>query len=185
MNFHLKGIERTVSQEYIYEGKILKLRVDKAKTENGKEVTREVVEHNGGVCIAALTDENELLFVKQFRYAYQEKLLELPAGKREKNENPLECGKRELKEETGVTGKGFLSLGQVYPTPGYCTEILHLYICRVDEIGESKPDEDEVIEVVKIPLERAVEMVINNEIPDAKTQIAVMKTYALVRSGRY
>ena len=181
----MKLIEKTVSQEMIYQGKIINLRRDKAELENGRIATREVVEHPGGVCIAALTPENELLFVRQFRYPYSEVLLELPAGKRDRTEAPLECGKRELKEETGAIGTGYLSLGKLYPSPGYCGEIIHLYLCRVESFGSQNPDEDEFLKVERIPLNRAAEMVLNNEIPDAKTQVAVLKTQALVAAGKY
>lgn len=181
----MKLIEKTVSQEMIYEGKIINLRRDKAELENGRIATREVVEHPGGVCIAALTPENELLFVRQFRYPYSEVLLELPAGKRDRTEAPLECGKRELQEETGATGTGYLSLGKLYPSPGYCGEIIHLYVCRVEAFGTQNPDEDEFLQVERIPLNRAAEMVLNNEIPDAKTQVAILKTQALVAAGKY
>lgn len=181
----MKLIEKTVSQEMIYQGKIINLRRDKAELENGRIATREVVEHPGGVCVAALTPENELLFVRQFRYPYSEVLLELPAGKRDRTETPLECGKRELREETGAIGTGYLSLGKLYPSPGYCGEIIHLYVCRVESFGSQNPDEDEFLKVERIPLNRAVEMVLNNEIPDAKTQVAVLKTRALVAAGKY
>ena len=181
----MKLIEKTVSQEMIYQGKIINLRRDKAELEIGRIATREVVEHPGGVCVAALTPENELLFVRQFRYPYSEVLLELPAGKRDRTEAPLECGKRELREETGAIGTGYLSLGKLYPSPGYCGEIIHLYVCRVESFGSQNPDEDEFLKVERIPLNRAAEMVLNNEIPDAKTQVAVLKTQALVAAGKY
>ena len=181
----MKLIEKTVSQEMIYQGKIINLRRDKAELENGRIATREVVEHPGGVCVAALTPENELLFVRQFRYPYSEVLLELPAGKRDRTEAPLECGKRELREETGAIGTVYLSLGKLYPSPGYCGEIIHLYVCRVESFGSQNPDEDEFLKVERIPLNRAAEMVLNNEIPDAKTQVAVLKTQALVAAGKY
>ena len=181
----MKLIEKTVSQEMFYQGKIINLRRDKAELENGRIATREVVEHPGGVCVAALTPENELLFVRQFRYPYSEVLLELPAGKRDRTEAPLECGKRELREETGAIGTGYLSLGKLYPSPGYCGEIIHLYVCRVESFGSQNPDEDEFLKVERIPLNRAAEIVLNNEIPDAKTQVAVLKTQALVAAGKY
>ena len=154
------------------------------KTIDSKKTKREVVRHPGGVCIAALDRENDLLFVKQFRYPYAEEVLELPAGKLEKGSTPLENGKRELREETGAEGYSYISLGQVYPSPGYTDEIIHLYCCRVKEIGDSSPDDDEFLNVIKIPLEKAVEMVLNNQIPDSKTQIAVLKTALLLKSGK-
>ena len=108
-------------------------------------------------------------------------MLELPAGKLEKGSTPLENGKRELLEETGLEGYSYISLGQVYPSPGYTSEIIHLYACRVKSQGEQKLDEGEFLNVEKISLNKAVEMVLNNMIPDSKTQIAVLKTAALLK----
>ena len=168
----MKLTEKTLSQEYKYRGKIVNLRVDDAELENGHVTKREVVEHPGGVTIGALTDKNELLFVRQFRYPYQQVILETPAGK------------RELKEETGATGRDFQFLGNMYPTPGYCREIIRLYACRVDGYGEMDPDDDEFLEVERIPLDKAVQMVMDNEIPDGKTQILILKIAALVRENK-
>lgn len=172
--------ERTLKQDYRYRGKIINLRVDEAELPNGNVAAREVVEHPGGVCVAALTDEKELLFVRQFRYPYGEVVLELPAGKRDKNgEDPLTCGKRELLEETGATAADYTFLGTLYPTPGYCDEVIYLYLAKGLTFGEARPDEDEFLQVERIPLAAAVQMVLDNEIPDAKTQVAILKTYCL------
>lgn len=178
-----KLTEKKLSREEIFKGHVVHLVVDRVELENGHETSREVVEHPGGVCVAALTEKNEILFVRQFRYPYGEVVLELPAGKLEKGSTPLENGKRELKEETGATGFGYLSLGKLYPSPGYTSEIIHLYFCRVENFGEMEPDDDEFLEVERIPLEKAVEMVLNNEIPDSKTQTAVLKTAMLLEKG--
>ena len=168
--------EKTLTQEYRFRGRIINLRTDTAELPNGTVAGREVVEHPGGVCVAPLTDTGELLFVRQYRYPYQEVLLELPAGKRDRNgEDPLECGRRELLEETGATAIRYRSLGQVYPSPGYCDEVIHLYLAEGLSFGEAQQDEDEFVEVERIPLDRAVAMVMNGEITDAKTQIAVLK----------
>ena len=131
---------------------------------------REIVEHPGGVCIAALNENEELLFVRQFRCPYKEIVLELPAGKLEKGQTPLENGKRELLEETGAVGREYMTLGKLYPSPGYCGEIIHLYFCKIDHYENQQLDEDEFVNVETIPLKKAVEMVLNNEIPDAKTR---------------
>lgn len=175
--------EKTLSQEYIFQGRILKMRVDEALLPNGSTAGREVVEHPGGVCVAALTDDDCLLFVRQFRYPYGEVLPEIPAGKRDPGETPLETGKRELKEETGYTARNYLSLGRVYPSPGYFNEVIYMYLATDLVAGDVSPDEDEFLEVEKIPLAAAVDMVMNDEITDAKTQAAVMKVWFLRQNG--
>lgn len=175
-------IEKTASQDIRFRGRIINLRVDDAILPNGNHAAREVVEHPGGVCVAALTDQRELLFVRQFRYPYGEVLLELPAGKLDRDgEDPLEAGKRELREETGAIADEYYSLGKLYPSPGYCDEIIHLYLAHGLTFGESEPDDDEFLECERIPLDRAVKMVLDNEITDAKTQVAVLKVAALLQ----
>ena len=169
--------EQPLSADYKYRGRIINLRVDTALLPNGSSATREVVEHPGGVCVAALTEDGCLLFVRQFRYPYQKVLLELPAGKLDPGEDPLEAGKRELREETGAEAARYESLGELYPSPGYCGEIIHLYAATGLTFGQMSPDEDEFLEVEKIPLEEAARMVLDNEIADAKTQAAVLKVY--------
>ena len=178
----MKLFEKTLESETIFEGKVIRVVHDKVELENGSTAMREVVEHPGGVCVAALTEENELLFVKQFRYPYKEVTLELPAGKLEKGQNPLENGKRELLEETGAVGREYVTLGKLYPSPGYCGEIIHLYFCKIDRFEKQRLDEDEFLNVLRIPLDTAVQMVLNNEIPDSKTQVAVLKTSALIKN---
>lgn len=169
--------EKTVNKNYIYKGRILNLRRDDAVLPNGKPCVREVVEHAGGVTVAALTDDNELIFVRQFRYPYMKVLLELPAGKLEKGEDPLESGKRELLEETGCTASEYVSLGEFYPSCGYTDEIIYLYLAKGLKFGEQKLDEGEFLNVERIPLEKAAQMVMVNEIKDGKTQAAILKTY--------
>ncbi len=176
--------ESQLSYEYKFRGRIVSLRVDQALLPDGKTAAREVVEHPGGVTIAALTDRDELLFVRQFRYPFMAETLELPAGKLEKGEDPFEAMKREQREETGTTADDYVFLGEIYPTPGYCAEILRLWACRISGSTEMDLDEDEFLEVEKIPLEEAYQMALDNRLPDAKTQIGVLRTYALVKSGK-
>lgn len=180
----MKLFEKTLTSETKFEGRIIKVLRDTVELENGKTSAREVVCHNGGVCVAALTEQNEVLLVRQFRYPYKEVLLELPAGKLEKGEDPFEAVKREQMEETGTTGENYISLGNLYPSPGYCSEIIRIWACRVAQKGEMHLDEDEFLEVERIPLDKAVEMVLNNEIPDSKTQVGILKTAALVKAGK-
>ncbi|MDR1927416.1 MAG: NUDIX hydrolase [Oscillospiraceae bacterium] len=174
--------ERTVKQNTVFEGRIITVRRDDALLPNGKPCTREVVEHPGGVTVAALTDQNELLFVRQYRYPYGEILLELPAGKLERGEDPLLCGKRELLEETGAIADRYESLGLFYPTPGYCAEIIHMYLATQLRFAAPSPDEDEFLELVRIPLAQAKQMVLDGSIRDGKTQAAVLKLSAHIAS---
>lgn len=177
--------EKQLSSEYKFKGRIISLRQDMALLPNGNTATREVIEHPGGVCVAALTDNDELLFVKQWRYPYGEETLEIPAGKRDRqDEDPLECGKRELREETGATAQSFIDLCPLYPSPGYVNEVIYCFLATGLSFGEMSPDEDEFLDVLRIPLERAVEMVLSGEIKDAKTQIAVLKVKVLRDSGK-
>lgn len=173
--------EKPLKQDYLYRGKIVNLRVDNAELPDGTTALREVVEHPGGVCVAALTEKEELLFVEQFRYPYMETVLELPAGKLEYGEDPFEAGKRELLEETGAAAKNYRDLGKLYPTPGYCGEIIHMYLAENLTFSEQHLDEDEFLEVRRIPLEEAFQMVMRNEIRDSKTQVGILKTYQLVK----
>ncbi len=177
--------EKQLSFDYKFKGRIISLRQDTALLPNGNTATREVVEHPGGVCVAALTDNDELLFVRQWRYPYMEETLEIPAGKRDRqDEAPLLCGKRELLEETGAVAQNYVDLGPLYPSPGYVNEVIYSYLATNLTFGEQNPDEDEFLDVLRIPLGKAVEMVLSGEIKDAKTQIAVLKVKVLKDSGK-
>lgn len=177
--------EKTLSSEYKYKGRIISLRVDRAKLPDGRVSGREVVEHNGGVCVAAVTENDEIYMVKQFRYPYMEVIYEIPAGKRDGDEDPLECGIRELREETGMTADEIVSLGRLYPSPGYCGEIIWMYAAKGLHKGNTDLDDGEFLESEKIPLEKAVEMIMSGEIKDAKTQAAVLKLCELKRRGEF
>ncbi len=172
--------EKQLTSELKYDGRIVKLYADTALLENGDTTLREVIRHPGGVCVVALTEENDVLFVRQFRYPHGKVLLEIPAGKLEYGEDHRTCGLRELKEETGCTCDSFEYLGNLLPTPAYDTEVIHMYIARGLHSGEQHLDDNEFLEVEKIPLDKAVEMIMNNEISDAKTQVAILKTKMLL-----
>ncbi len=177
--------EKTLHSEVKFEGRIIRVRHDDVELANGEHTKREVVEHNGGVCVAACTENGELLFVRQFRYPYREVLLELPAGKLEKGEDPFEAVKREQAEETGTVGEDYVFLGNFYPSPGYCGEIIRIWACHVAGYTAQHLDEDEFLEVERIPLAEAERMVLENEITDGKTQTAILKLAALKRAGKF
>ncbi len=172
--------EKTVDSEQIFDGKIIKVKKDKAELENGEVVNRELVVHPGGVCIVPLTDNGEILMVKQFRYPFRTVLTELPAGKLEFGEDHREAGLRELKEETGAECEKFEYLGVCYPSVAYLTEKIHMYLATGLSFDKQHLDDDEFLDVIKIKLEDAVEMVMNNELPDAKTQCAILKAARLL-----
>ncbi len=173
--------EKTISSEQLFDGKVVKLFVDKAELENGEIVTREMIKHPGGVCIVPLDEDDNVLMVRQFRYPPHKVLLEIPAGKMEYGEDHRECGLRELKEETGCTCDEFIYLGNLIPTPAYDNEVIHMYLARGLHAGSQKLDDDEFLDVEKIPLEKAVEMIMKNEIEDAKTQLALLKTKLMLK----
>lgn len=175
--------EKTLETNVLYDGKIIRVRKDKVSLPNGKTSWREIVDHHGGVCVAPVTENMEFIFVRQYRYAYEELLLELPAGKLEKGEDPFECGKRELEEETGMVADKYFDLGKFYPTPGYCGEVIHLYAACNMHYTHMHLDEGEFLEVEKIPVDKAVEMVMNNEIRDGKSQALILKVAELIRKG--
>ncbi len=176
--------EKQLSAEYLFKGKILNLRRDVALLPDGKTAYREIIEHNGGVCVAALTDNDEILMVRQFRYPYMEVIPEIPAGKRDSlTENPLDCGIRELREETGAIAERFIPLGTLYPSPGYCGEIIWMFAATGLTFGQNDLDDDEYLTVERVPLKNALEMVMSGEIKDAKTQAAILKLKILKDNG--
>lgn len=173
--------EKTVNSELLYNGKIIRVYLDDAELENGATAKREIVRHNGGVCVCAVDDEQNTYLVRQFRYPYAEEIYELPAGKRDSvDEDPLECGKRELREETGFIADSYLSLGKVYPSPGYVDEVIHLFLATGLKKAQQQLDEDEFLTVEKMPLAKAVELVMAGKIADSKTQVALLKAEKLL-----
>lgn len=176
---HLK--EKTLSSDVVYEGCIFTITRDTAELENGTSAQRDVLHHHGGVCVIPINDDNEVYLVRQFRYPFGEVTLEVPAGKLEKGEDHAECGRRELLEETGLTCREYIYLGEIYPLPAYSTERIHTYLARGLEFSEQDLDDDEFLDVVKIPLDDAVEMVMDGRIKDSKTQIVILKAALLMK----
>lgn len=177
---HLK--ETMTQTEEIYDGKIFKVTKDTVLLENDKTAIREVVHHSGGVCVVPVTDNNEVILVKQFRYPLQEAILEIPAGKINPDENHYDCGLRELLEETGAVPREYSYLGTAYPTPAYVTEKIHIYLAKGLTFKNQQLDDDEFLDIIKMPFDEAIGLVMDNKICDAKTQIALLKTYLLTQN---
>lgn len=177
--------EEQVKSDLLYDGRIIKLYNDEIRLPDGNKAYREYVKHPGGVCVVPLTDEKEVMLVRQYRYVYGKEIIEIPAGKRDgKNEDVLEGAKRELKEELGIEAENFYYLGEMYPTPGYTDEILFMFAATSLTFGETNPDEDEFVEPEKIHIDSLVDMIMNGEIKDAKTIGAVLKTKKLLDEGK-
>ena len=157
----------------VYEGRILNLRVDDVVYPNGNPSKVEVVEHDGGVSIIAQPDPRSIVLVKQFRPAIGRELWEVPAGKLERGEDPAKAARRELLEETGYRCASLRKLWTFYTAPGFCSELLHLYVAEGLEAGEPEPEADEVLHAKVFDVDAAWNMVQRDEIPDAKTQIAL------------
>ena len=167
--------EKTLSREEIYKGRVVELHNDRILLPDGRESTREVMEHPGGVTVIPVDEQGMVTCVRQYRYPMGRHLLEVPAGKLEKDEDPLECAVRELSEETGLTAEKFIDLGRIYPSPGYSAEILYIYLALGLHPGEMHPDEGEFLDVEQYPLSALAEMVMRGELCDAKTVAAVLK----------
>lgn len=160
--------QHRVTSNLVYKGEIINLRVDTVKCD-GKSVTREVVEHIGGVVIACQPQPDKVVLVKQYRYALDKELFELPAGRLDEGEQPLLAAQRELKEETGYESSHWQEIGRMYSAPGFCNELLYLFRASPAILGQKTPDEDEETEVIVMAVKEAWQKVIRGEIADAKT----------------
>lgn len=163
--------EKKLNSELIYDGKVIKVSKDQVLCPNGESSIREVVHHRGGVGILIKVDDKFIL-EKQYRYALQEEIIEMPAGKLEEGEIPLEAANRECLEETGYKPLEMVFLGAMYPTGGYSSEVIHLYYCPKYEKGERHLDKDECIDLMYLSLEEVEKLIKDNVIKDAKTIVA-------------
>ena len=176
--------EKTLSSEVIFEGRVITLTNDVALLENGETAGREVVHHHGGACILPYFEDGTICMVRQFRYAMQQELWELPAGKLEKGEDLFLAAQRELEEECGLTADHYTSLGQFYPTVGYDTEIIYMWVATGLHKTQMHLDDDEFLTPDRVPLQKAYEMVMSGEIRDGKTIAGVLKLKALLDEGK-
>ena len=174
--------ETLLESKEIFAGKLLHVYEDTVRLPNGQSSTREIVRHQGGACVCAIDEEMNVSFVRQFRFAYGMETLELPAGKIEKGEEAYSTAIRELKEEAGLMAEDILPMGEMLPSPGYTDEIVHLFLAINAQPCEQELDHDEFINVEKIYIGDALNMVLKGEIRDAKTQICLLKSFLVLEN---
>lgn len=177
---HMIFEEKTVSSEEIFRGKIIGLKVDQVEMPDGSLARRELVHHPGGVGVVAVTEDKQVILVKQYRKPIEDAIYEIPAGKLDPGEDHRTCGIRELEEETGLKAESFTYLGFIYPSPGFTDERTYLYLATGLTQGETHPDPDEYLDIVQLPLDRVAAMIMDNEISDAKTVAGILKATKLL-----
>ncbi len=166
--------ETVLASERMYDGHILNLRVDQVRTPAGVEAVREIVENGGAVAVVPIDDRGRVVLVKQYRHAVRAVITEIPAGKLDGDEDPLEAAQRELREETGFRAGRMENLGGIYPSPAWSTEFVHLYLARDLISGPTAPDADEAIELLHLPFADAIELARSGAIADGKTVAALL-----------
>lgn len=178
--------EKQLSSQNIFDGFILHVRKDTVFLPNGKEAFREYIRHTGAVCVVPLTDKGEVVCVKQYRYPIGEVTLEIPAGKLDsKDEDPNDAVLRELREETGAICSKLTYLGKFVPSPAILDECIHMYLAEGLEFGDTDLDDDEFLDIVKIPIEELATDIVAGKIIDGKTQAAIMRVlYMLNKRGK-
>ena len=173
--------ETQIKSELIFDGKVLHVYKDDISSPNGAPATREYIKHVGAVCVVPLTEKGEVICVKQFRYPFSSVMLEIPAGKLDSaDEDPLLAAKRELREETGAVSESITYLGEYYGSPALIGEKIHMYLAEDLKIGDTDPDEDEFLEIVRYPIDELVDMIMSGKVPDGKTQAAVLRVKMLL-----
>lgn len=171
-------VEKMVDRKVIYNGYIIDVTLDTISIDNGDSKIlskREIVHHKGGVCALVKTKDNKIFFVKQFRYAFNKEIIELPAGKLEKDEIPLNAIIREVEEEVGVIPKKVIDMGCIYPSVGFTNEVLYLYYIDDYILSEQKFDEDEFLDLFTLSYDEAIKLIETGEICDSKTVCLLLK----------
>lgn len=176
--------EKTISSECVYDCGFLRLMQDRVELPDGSEAGRCYVKHPGGVCIAPIDADGNLIMVRQYRYPLSSEILEIPAGKIDPGESPEVCGRRELLEETGYTAEKFTPLGVLYPTPGYTNEGIYMFIAEGLTPGEKNPDEGEFLENVIVPFDEAVYQALTGGVNDAKTVICLARADYMLKKRK-
>lgn len=173
--------EKTISTKHIYNGNIITVESLTVTLPDGKEATRDIVLHPGASAVIPLNENGELYMVTQYRKPIEKISLEIPAGKLDKNENPAVCARRELKEETGLEAGNIKHLVSMHSTPGFCNEVLHLYVATDLKEGEACADEDEFISSQKFPISDLLDRVLHHEITDAKTIVGILLADKIIK----
>ena len=172
--------ETMLERQDIFKGRVISLHVDQVELPNGNTSVREIVDHPGGVGILALDENGCVPIVTQYRYAFSRNMVEIPAGKREVGEEPFVTAQRELLEEVGATAAKWTDLGKLIPSPGCYGETLYLYLAQELSYAQAQPDEDEFLDVERVPFDTLYERCMSGEIQDAKTVAAVLKVKLLL-----
>lgn len=176
--------EKTLSSKNIFDGKVLHVRVDDVSLPNGETSVREYCHHNGAVCVIPITDEGDVLCVRQFRYPFHEAIIEIPAGKLDSpDEDHESAARRELREETGAVASKLTYLGKYYGSPAILDECIYMYLAEGLSFGDTDLDDDEFLEPLRIPLDTLVQMTLEGKIQDGKTQISALRAY-MMRNGK-
>jgi len=157
----------------LYEGRVIDLNLETVPLPDGRQVDLEIIRHPGGACALPVHDNGDVTLIRQFRHAVGGMVWEVPAGRIDDGEDPLLAARRELKEETGLVPDSLEKLGEFIPTPGFCSEIVHLYLARNLEICKQELEDDEYLEVVRLPFHEAMEKVKTGEITDGKTVVSL------------
>lgn len=172
--------EVTVSSRVVFQGRVVQVLQDEAQLPDGNRALRDVVRHPGGAAVLALEEDGTVWLVRQFRYPLGEVLLELPAGKLDRGEDPALAARRELSEETGLEAGRWDDLGHILVSPGYCDERIYLYLARDLHRSQRHPDEDEFLDVTTLPFQTLLEQVMRGAVTDGKTVALTLKVKAFL-----
>lgn len=176
-----KLFEKQIDSTNVFRGVLLDVYSDRILLPNGNTSTREYIKHNGAACVVPVDKDNNVIITEQYRYPFGKVLTEIPAGKLDSKDEPhLDAALRELKEETGYTAKKVIYLGEFYGACAYTNEIIHMYLATELSEGEQQLDADEFLNVKKVPIEKLVDEIMKGNIPDGKTQTAILKAYMLL-----
>ena len=174
LNSETELFEKTISSKLIFSGSVLNLYFDEIMLPNSKKATREKVKHPGAVAVVPVNKKNEIILVKQYRYPVERVLIEIPAGKLGRNENPIDCARRELHEEAGAIDGKLKHLVTIFTSPGFSDEKMEIYMATDFIETKNSPDHDEFLKVIKVDIKSSIEMIKKGEITDAKTIIGIL-----------